>query len=1031
MKKSTQIIFITLVLILNGVYCQPITAQWIPTGPEGGFIKCMTRSDNYLYAVSGFYWFASPELYSSSDEGNTWTRINSVTLPTDIRDIESLGNSLFVGTGSGIYRSDDGGITWEVKNNGFPIGDKWINHVAISGNTIFAAGTSSGMLRSLDNGENWTVATTGLTDTYIYSLTANESAVFAGTGDNYRGVFRSTDNGNTWQQVKNGMGYYYNGNWNYSEAPMIASLNFAGDVLYAGTSEFQGIWKSADFGDNWVFTSMETMNYAEITAITGNESVVLAGSSGGEGVIRSTNGGVTWSGANNGIGNYGQVSTFFNTAANTFVGTKGGIYKTNDNGIHWLSVNNGIYSQNISSHAFAVIGSELFLGTEHGGVFKSEDQGSSWIESNNGLPINTWNLGNIFSTSTALFAWDRVSLDGGSSWEMAINYSPGAVGPDYNGPRWLEHGGAWFAINWNESSAGMYRSIDNGQHWSLLTNGLPNPVTTRFVQLSSDDTNLILSTEGGVYYSADNGDNWSLSVFDPPVSFGMNTSAGAAFNAGNSTLVMTPGGLYNSTNHGASWNLLHFWGPITDYAVSYKQYYKSGNIIYAHGEYSYWDNQAGRVYVNNFYMSPDEGITWTNITDGFPAINSITFAYEGPNIYIIGKLNNEWDIYRSSDQGTTWVNVSQSFTNARVTQLFIHGDQIFAGTNGNSVWKRNLDEFSAPDQPGAITGNGTPCSGSAETYSVENVAGVTYNWQVPADWVILSGNGSYTVSVQVGSQAGLVLVTPNNVFGSGPSQFLLVEPSQQVLPAISIETSQNEVCEGDLIVFSSTASNTGDQPEYSWLVNENEIGETQSTLEYSPLNGDVVSLMLMSSLGCTTQNPVFSNSITVIVKEAPQVSWSGLEQDTLCINHEPVLLAGGEPFGGSFYGVGVTDNMFYPAVAGHGSHSLTYSYTNQEGCTNQAGFTITVALCADLAEKNPEFLIYPNPAADVIYIKLPEGFPINEIEITNVFGSPVFGEKLSQGNGVFTISVQDFPTGIYAIRIKSPNEIITKSIIIK
>lgn len=1025
MKKNIELFVLILLLTLH-LNSNNAFAQWVSSGPEGGNIKCMTHSGNNIYAVSGFYWLTTPEIYSSSDDGNSWTKINSASLPIDIRDIVSLGNSLFIGTGSGIYRSDDNGLTWVEKNNGFPAGEKWINHLTISGGSIFAAGTYSGMLRSIDNGEHWTVVNSGLTDTYIYSLTANDEAIFAGTGDQNLGVFRSTNNGNTWQQVTNGMAYYYNGQWLYSQAPMITALGFVGTDLYAGTSEFQGIWKSTDNGDNWVFASMETMNYQEISAISGNESVVLAGTTSGEGVIRSVNNGSTWIAANNGIDNYGQVSTFHNKGGFTFVGTKGGMYKTSDNGINWTASNNGINSQNITSPGFATIGSEIFVGTERGGVFKSQDGGNSWIASNNGLPINVWNLGNLYSTSTALFAWDRVTVDGGNTWEMANNYSPGTAGPDYNAPRWLEHGNAWFAKN----NAGVYRSTDDGQNWVLLTNGLPNPNTTLFVQVSSDGTNLFLSTEGGVYYSTDNGNNWNLSTFNPPVGFGINTSAGAVFNAGNSTLIMTPGGLYSSTDHGITWDMLHYWAPpVTDYLVYYKKFYKSGNVLYAQGEYSYWDDQAGRVYVNNFYMSPDEGATWTNITEGFPAIYFITFAYEGPNIYIIGKLNNKWNIYRSADNGTTWINVSQSYTSAMVTQLFIYGDQIFAGTNGSSVWRRNLDEFAAPAQPTEISGTETPCSGSTEVYSVENVAGVTYDWQFPQDWIIISGSGTNSVTVTVGTASGIALVIPSNEFGNGPSQYKLVNSGSALLVSASITEDQNNVCEGSEMTFTSLIANGGSQPTYSWFVNDVPSGDNSPEFAYIPENGDIVKLQFTSSSDCVIQNQVESNTITTIVNSAPEVDWLLFEPDSLCLNWAPVLLSGGTPEGGIYSGEGVTNNTFDPEDAGSGIHSISYAFTNEFGCTGQTSKDLVVNICAGITDLNSNLMIYPNPVNDLLIIKMKNNQAIETIEIYNTKGMKVMEKGGFSGSSVL-IPMTGLSSGNYVVKVSCRNETLIKSIIL-
>src|SRR5262249_3745657 len=68
-----------------------------------------------------------------------------------------------------------------------------------------------------------------------------------------------------------------------------------------------------------------------------------------------------------------------------------------------------------------------------------------------------------------------------------------------------------------------------------------------------------------------------------------------------------------------------------------------------------------------------------------------------------------------------------------------------------------------PSQPGTISGTTPVCSGSSQTYSVTNVAGVTYTWNVPAaGWSITSGQGTNSVTYTVGSASGSVQVTPSN-----------------------------------------------------------------------------------------------------------------------------------------------------------------------------------------------------------------------------------------------------------------------------
>jgi len=763
MKKNITLLAIIFTVMFTSTI-GTVWAQWVPTGPEGGYIHCMTRSGNNLYAVSGMYFLIPPQLFNSSDSGNSWAKINSVTFPNDVRAIASIGNYIFLGTGSGVFRSDDNGLTWIKKINGFPYGEKYINYLAVSDTSLFAAGTGSGLIRSTDYGENWTAVTNGLTDTYLYSLIANETTVFAGTGDNNEGVFRSTDNGDTWQQVKNGMSYYYNGGWIPGMAPMITSLAFVGSDLYAGTSEFQGIWKSSDDGDNWVFTSMETMNNNTISAISGNESVVLAGSQIG-GIIKSDNGGTSWTQANNGIEAYGLVSAFLLEPGNALVSTKGGIYKSVNNGDSWANANSGIKADQITG--FAAFDSDLYVGAGGGGVFHSTDEGMSWNTVNNGLPINEWTLDGLKSNSSALFVWDRLSFDGGNTWEMSNIYSPGSVSFGWDGPRWLEHGNAWFAINSYEN-AGVYRSTDNGQNWTTITNGINNPNDLLYMHIYSDGSTLFLGTSEAPYYSTDNGDTWQAGSFPGMVTWAL---LGAKFlSTGTSHIYGLAGGggvkgIYRSTDNGSHW-LKVFEGFGTGNFVML------GTDIFVSG----WTKEIindEEVIITQILVSHDDGQNWTKLpSENISDIYGSSFIAADSKLFFSTSTGPEYKVYCSVDNGNTWVNISDGLPqNTLVTSFFVNNSKIYAGTNISSAWQRNLDEFTSPSQPDAIVGSESSCVGSIQTYSVTNVPGIIYTWQVPAGWVINSGGTSNAITVTVGSASGIVLVLPSNAFGIGPAQF--------------------------------------------------------------------------------------------------------------------------------------------------------------------------------------------------------------------------------------------------------------------
>ena len=87
--------------------------------------------------------------------------------------------------------------------------------------------------------------------------------------------------------------------------------------------------------------------------------------------------------------------------------------------------------------------------------------------------------------------------------------------------------------------------------------------------------------------------------------------------------------------------------------------------------------------------------------------------------------------------------------------------------------------------------------------------------------------------------------------------------------------------------------------------------------------------------GCT-------NSATrdITVNALPVVSFAAI--DPVCVNAEDFILNQGSPAGGTYSGTGVSGNVFSPATAGSGTHTITYTYTDANGCTNSATRDITV-----------------------------------------------------------------------------------------
>lgn len=92
----------------------------------------------------------------------------------------------------------------------------------------------------------------------------------------------------------------------------------------------------------------------------------------------------------------------------------------------------------------------------------------------------------------------------------------------------------------------------------------------------------------------------------------------------------------------------------------------------------------------------------------------------------------------------------------------------------------------------------------------------------------------------------------------------------------------------------------------------------------------------------TITNPAwtdFSNPAFALANALPTVSIDAVSAQ--CEQAAPITLSA-SPAGGSFAGAGVSNGLFTPAFAGGGTHTVSYTYTDANGCTNTAAIDIEV-----------------------------------------------------------------------------------------
>jgi len=266
------------------------------------------------------------------------------------------GNNIFVGTYLGVYFTSNNGNSWTLLNTGLTNTD--INKLVISEDTLYAGTYNGGVFLSTNNGSSWTAVNNGLTGNalQVRALAINGSNIYVGTYNS--GVYLSTNNGNSWSAVNTGLTNL-----------QILSFAISGNTIFAGT--WGGVYMSTNNGNNWSAIGLSG-NMISGIAISGNN--IFAGINGG-GVYLSTNNGTSWNPVNTGLTN-NQVTALVVDGNNIFAGTSGGgVYLSTNNGNNWNTKNTSLTDTIIN--ALTLSGNYLFAGTsQFGGVWKLQYSGT-------------------------------------------------------------------------------------------------------------------------------------------------------------------------------------------------------------------------------------------------------------------------------------------------------------------------------------------------------------------------------------------------------------------------------------------------------------------------------------------------------------------------------------------------------------------------------------------------------------------------------------------------------------------------------
>lgn len=145
----------------------------------------------------------------------------------------------------------------------------------------------------------------------------------------------------------------------------------------------------------------------------------------------------------------------------------------------------------------------------------------------------------------------------------------------------------------------------------------------------------------------------------------------------------------------------------------------------------------------------------------------------------------------------------------------------------------------------------------------------------------------------------------------------------------------------------------------------------------------------------------------------------------------------GNPPGGTFSGPGVGGNIFDPATAGVGTHTITYTFTDANGCSGIVTQQVTVISTLGIFDKydfTNAINVFPNPAKDNVNITFDiPGTADVIIELRDILGKTIYSSKERAVSASFkhSINTSSYERGVYFISVYISGKPHTKRIVIE
>ncbi len=557
----------------------------LPTLSVTTIAICKNHPDTLYFGTGeGFYnsdAIVGDGIFRTNDGGQHWEQLSATVSNTDFRYVNRIvvhpdnPDTVFAATNEGVYKSVDGGASWnEVFNNGYRVQQIIANPQNF--HSLFIAVNSKGIYKSNDLGTTWNKVSEEITSHYRIEMAISEtdtnyvyaSAVNGDSG--LRGFFQSTDGGQNWTDLGNSTNWLGGQGW-YDNTLLVSPLN--PQIIFVGGIDLHRINASSQpisvtaishwYGGNGL-PYVHADQHAIVAITTSDTSFALiAGNDGG--VFLSEDKGQTWISKDNGY----NVTQFYDADKNPFskqyvagaqdngsnlspknpdktsswdepVGGDGfdcawdkndydilyatlydsRVYRSADGGDHFGPATNGLPESNVFHTPLAMDphnSNKLFTISETDKVYFTTDQAHNWQGVDCDLDGRRW-VKITVSEADSNIVWAastnshiNVSSDAGHTFRLVT--TPGGAPTAYlTGLATSPFDSATALAMFGVYGYGkIFRTHDLGANWEDITHNLPEVPVHCALIMPYDSTEIWVGTDIGLFISKDNGQHWDYS----------------------------------------------------------------------------------------------------------------------------------------------------------------------------------------------------------------------------------------------------------------------------------------------------------------------------------------------------------------------------------------------------------------------------------------------------------------------------------------------------------------------------------------